>query len=109
MDAVQAVLMARKCQPDLILLDLGLPGGDGFLVLGRLATLLRTEAPVIVLSGRDPAENEARALSAGASVYLQKPADSDLLLATAQRLLAAPWEARGAEIEAYGSVAASWS
>jgi DNA-binding response OmpR family regulator len=75
-DALSAITVARKQAPDLVILDLGLPAGDGFLVLERmkgLADLVAT--PVIVLSARDPAENKKRALDAGAVAFFQKPPD----------------------------------
>ncbi len=81
-DGVGAISTARRERPDLILLDLGLPAGDGFQVLERLK--LNTELahiPVIVVSARDPEANEKRAMKAGASAYFQKPADDDALLA----------------------------
>jgi DNA-binding response OmpR family regulator len=77
MDGVAAVAMARQESPDLILLDLGLPAGDGFLVLERLRAMTELVAtPVIVLSARDPTGNKQRALRAGAVAYFQKPPDN---------------------------------
>jgi DNA-binding response OmpR family regulator len=80
-DGYAAIATAQKERPDLIILDLGLPAGDGFVVLDRLrgrASL--SGVPVIVLSARDPETNEERALTAGATAYFQKPADNDELL-----------------------------
>ena len=80
-DGMTAVSTARKEQPDLILLDLGLPAGDGFTVLQRLQMLLNTNTiPVIVTSSRDAKTTTAAALKAGAIAYFQKPLDLDLLL-----------------------------
>jgi DNA-binding response OmpR family regulator len=80
-DGVTAVSTARKEQPDLILLDLGLPAGDGFSVLQRLQMLINTNTiPVIVLSSRDPKSASDAALKAGAISYYQKPVDLDVLL-----------------------------
>jgi DNA-binding response OmpR family regulator len=63
MDAVSAIAVARKEMPDLVILDLGLPAGDGFVVLDRMKDLPDLMAiPVIVLSARDPAHNKKRAL-----------------------------------------------
>ncbi|HXN63894.1 MAG TPA: response regulator [Candidatus Acidoferrales bacterium] len=87
-DAVSAVATARQETPDLILLDLGLPAGDGFLVLERLRALPGlTATPVIVLSARDPANNERRALQAGAVAFFQKPPDNREFLAEIRRAL----------------------
>jgi DNA-binding response OmpR family regulator len=80
-DGTSAISSARKEQPDLILLDLGLPAGDGFTVLQRLQLIIQTSMiPVIVLSSRPPAGNKEAALRAGAVAYLQKPAKPEDLL-----------------------------
>ena len=80
-DAMTAVLEARRYKPDLILLDLGLPGGDGFVVMQRLSTIPALAViPVIVLSARDKDANENRAAMGGAVAYLQKPYDDETLL-----------------------------
>jgi DNA-binding response OmpR family regulator len=87
-DAVSAVAVARRETPDLILLDLGLPAGDGFLVLERLRAMTGLVAtPVIVLSARNPANNEQRALQAGAVAFFQKPPDSREFLTEIRRAL----------------------
>jgi two-component system KDP operon response regulator KdpE len=87
-DAVMALSIAKKEAPDLILLDLGLPGGDGFLVLERMKNIASLSCtPVIVISARDPVANEARAMQAGAEGYFQKPFDNDQLLGAIQRAL----------------------
>lgn len=80
-DGTSAISTARKELPDLVLLDLGLPAGDGFTVLKRLQMLIQTTTiPVIVVSARDPAANRDAALKAGAVAYLQKPLDTAVLL-----------------------------
>lgn len=81
-DGYSAVAVAQKEQPNLIILDLGLPAGDGFSVLERLKdsdTL--SDIPVIILTARDPQFNEQKTLLAGAIAYFQKPADNDQLMA----------------------------
>ena len=85
-DALQAMSVARKEQPDAILLDLGLPGGNGMMVLERLKanTSLRG-IPVIIVTADDPLVAEARALEAGAIAFLQKPVDQDKLMAVVQQ------------------------
>jgi two-component system KDP operon response regulator KdpE len=80
-DGYSAIASAQKDRPALIILDLGLPVGDGFVVLDRLQNIdALAGVPVIVLSARDPQMNEERALKAGAAAFFQKPADNDELL-----------------------------
>ena len=87
-DGVSGVAEARRQMPDVILLDLGLPAGDGFSVLERLqASDILATIPVIVISGRDRAAHRDRSLKAGAKLFLQKPVrNSDLLVAIEQTL-----------------------
>jgi CheY-like chemotaxis protein len=87
-DAVDAIAVARKEVPDPIILDLGLPAGDGFLVLERMRALADLVAiPVIVLSAWNPTDNKRRAVEAGATAYFHKPPDNhDLLMAIRQAL-----------------------
>ena len=82
-DGAGSIGMARKEKPALILLDLGLPAGDGFQVLERLKINNElSHIPVIVLSARDADVNERRSLKAGAYAYLEKPVDDEDLLET---------------------------
>ncbi len=87
-DGVSGIAETRKHMPDLILLDLGLPAGDGFTVLERLSINdSLAHIPVIVVSGRDRAANRDRALKAGAKIFLQKPVkNAELLYAIEQTL-----------------------
>jgi DNA-binding response OmpR family regulator len=90
-DSLSAVSEARKHLPDLIILDLGLPAGDGFIVLERFrANMNLSVIPVIVVSARDIHGNKERALRAGARAYVQKPWDDNQLLATISQLLDQP-------------------
>jgi len=90
-DSLSAVTEARKHQPDLIILDLGLPGGDGFVVLDRFRTHTALFViPVIVVSARDVKANKERALKAGAKAFVQKPWNDDELLALIRQLLGQP-------------------
>ncbi|MGC2527600.1 MAG: response regulator [Candidatus Acidiferrum sp.] len=80
-DGLTAISTARKEQPDLIVLDLGIPAGDGFVVMQRLQMLINTGTiPIIVLSSRTPIGNRDAALKAGAVAYIHKPLDMPLLL-----------------------------
>ena len=90
-DGMTAISTARKEKPDLVLLDLGLPAGDGFVVMQRLQTLLSTSIiPIIVLSSRNPSETEQAAKKAGAVAYLQKPVDPEKLLKLISDSIGAP-------------------
>jgi len=82
-DALSATAAAVKQEPCLVILDLGLPCGDGFVVMERLQKHDRlANVPVIVLTGRGKSKNLDRALQAGAVAFFQKPVeDGELLLA----------------------------
>ena len=72
-DGYSAIVVAQKEQPDLIILDLGLPAEDGLAVLKRFKesdTL--SQVPVIIMTGRDPQFNEQKTLRAGATAFFQK-------------------------------------
>jgi CheY-like chemotaxis protein len=65
-------------RPDLVILDLSLPKGDGFEVLEALKADPKLKTiPVIVMSGSDRAEHQARAYKLHAAAYIVKPADKD--------------------------------
>lgn len=87
-DAILGLSIAKRERPDLILLDLGLPGGGGFLLLDRFRDIASlSTVPVIVVSASDPNQNEARALAAGAQAYFQKPVENSNLMIAIQRAL----------------------
>jgi two-component system KDP operon response regulator KdpE len=80
-DGYSAIAMAQKEHPHLIILDLGLPAGDGFSVLKNLQQYPALSViPVIVLTARDAEGNEKRTLESGAVAFFQKPADNEELL-----------------------------
>jgi DNA-binding response OmpR family regulator len=87
-DGLAALSETRKHEPDLIILDLGLPLGDGFVVLDRLrANTYFALIPVVVVSARDIRGNKERALEAGARAFVHKPWNDDELLGIIARLL----------------------
>jgi two-component system KDP operon response regulator KdpE len=80
-DGLSSVSVARKEQPDAIILDLGLPAGDGYDVMKRLRAMIPlAQIPIIVLTAKDAATNRDRALEAGASYFLEKPFENQELL-----------------------------
>jgi len=87
-DSISAISEARKQQPDVIILDLGLPGGDGFTVLERLQAIPSLAVvPVIVVTARAGDGSKERTLKAGANVFLQKPWNDSVLLAIISELI----------------------
>ena len=90
-DVITSVIMARKHEPDLIILDLGLPAGDGFVVIERLKMVPALALiPVIIVSGRAGLANQELALEAGVKAFLQKPVDNAELLAVIRKTLGDP-------------------
>ena len=88
-DAGEAVPVAVREGPDVILLDLGLPGGGGLTVLARLKSMFETAGtPVLVISGSgvDP----EWAIAAGAKGYFEKPADPDVVIRMIQKVIEEP-------------------
>ena len=81
----EALVLAADRRPDIVLLDLGLPGIDGIETLTRLRTF--TDVPVIVLTARERAADKVAALDAGADDYVTKPFDTDELLARVRAAL----------------------
>jgi CheY-like chemotaxis protein len=87
-DAVSATAAVVAERPDLMILDLGLPCGDGFVVMDRLNKHdVLFNIPVIVVTGRELAENQDRALRAGAVAFFQKPVEDQTLLAAISKAL----------------------
>ena len=91
-DGYSAIALAQKEQPHLIILDLGLPAGDGFAVLKNLQQYpALSDIPVIVLTARDSDSTEKRTLEAGAVAFFQKPADNEELLGVIRACLQTGW------------------
>jgi DNA-binding response OmpR family regulator len=89
-DGVTNISEARRNMPDLMILYLRLPAGDGFSVLERMkANEDLASIPVIVLSGQDRVDNRDRAIRAGAKTFLQKPIEHGKLLAVIRLILGA--------------------
>jgi PAS domain S-box-containing protein len=84
----EALAMAERAAPDLVLLDIQLPGIDGFEVLRRLRAMpAMSGVPVVAVSANAMPEDRARAMAAGFDDYVTKPIDMPLLLATVDRWL----------------------
>ena len=90
-DAVTATTVARREQPELVILDLGLPGGDGFLVIERLRALRDLEMiPIVVVTARTTPEARERAEAAGVAAFFEKPFDADEVLTKVRQILDRP-------------------
>ncbi len=77
----EAVRLAAEHEPDVVLMDIRMPGGDGLTALGRIK-LDNPEMPVLVLSTYDNPTYVARAVALGAAGYVLKGAPRDRLLET---------------------------
>src|SRR5881628_2570670 len=87
-DAASALTVVNRERPDLILLDLGLPAGDGFLVLERLHKIETLAAiPVLVVTGRSDPETRKRVEAMGITPVLVKPVGTEVLLAAVRSAL----------------------
>lgn len=84
-DGVEGLQVALTEQPDLVVLDLNLPGLDGMSVLSRLRDA-RCDARVLVLTARGDVGDRVKGLQAGADDYLPKPFAMDELIARVEAL-----------------------
>ena len=99
-DGHQALWMAQKRHPDLILLDIGLPGMDGFEVCRQLRDNPATEhIPVIFLSALDDVDSKVRGLELGAVDYIGKPYQMQEVLARVQTRLTLSRRRRELEVQ----------
>jgi DNA-binding response OmpR family regulator len=88
----KAVELAERTQPDLIVLDMMLPGRSGFMVLEKIkARKPKNSKPfVIMITGNQGARHKMFAETMGVNEYFNKPVKLDKLVATAHRLLLPP-------------------
>ncbi len=87
-DALQAWMAALRSAPQLILLDINMPGGTGIEVLKRLRMSTKTQhIPVIVVSSEEDPATESMARSLGAVGFLHKPVEQEQLCAAVKLAL----------------------
>jgi DNA-binding response OmpR family regulator len=88
----KAVELAEKSQPDLVVLDMMLPGRSGFLVLEKIKARKPKNAKpfVIMITGNQGSRHKMYAETLGVSEYFNKPVKLDKLISTAERLLVPP-------------------
>jgi DNA-binding response OmpR family regulator len=87
-DGAQAIFVAHKEKPDLILLDIRMPAGDGFSVAEKLKDSTHTlNIPIIFLSGSPEKDAQERAMELGSRFFIKKPYDPEELLDAIRRVL----------------------
>ena len=88
-DGAEALEQIDRHGPDVMLLDLNLPGMDGYSVLAHVRSRPATEAlPVVVLTAKGDEDNEVRVLQAGADDFLTKPFRARALYARLEKIMA---------------------
>jgi len=86
-DGPSALSAAQSRPPEVVLLDLGLPGMDGWEVVGRLRQMRFARRPqVIAVTGYDGAEHRKRSYRMGIDFHLAKPVDPGMICAVVERL-----------------------
>ena len=99
-DAASAVSQVRKHQPDVVVLDISLPGGDGFLVADRLRRMDGSAStPVIFITASKRPDLRERAMQLGAVGFLEKPFEA-MSLADAIESALSPGENWSPAVEA---------
>jgi DNA-binding response OmpR family regulator len=86
-DALIGVSMAVRNQPDLLILDISMPAGDGFAVAERVRALVPSPMPIIFLTASKQPSFRARAAELGAAAFFEKPFKSNELLAAIEAAL----------------------
>ena len=85
-DGAQGIFMAHKEKPDLIILDIRMPAGNGFGVAEKLKQSVDIPPiPVIFLTGSPEKDSEKKAMALGARFYIKKPYDPEELLDAIER------------------------
>jgi len=89
-DAVTGISETTRNKPDLVLLDISMPGGGGLLVAQRIRSLTPVAAtPIIFLTASKQPDLRAKALELGAADFFEKPYEADDLLAAIRRIFGA--------------------
>ena len=85
-DGPQGLVQAQEAGPDIVLLDIWMPGMDGLEVLSRLKHL-QPQLPVVIISGHGNVETAVKATRLGAFDFVEKPLDMDKILLTVRNAL----------------------
>src|SRR5216684_2546790 len=87
-DGILGLSMAVGNRPDLVLMDIALPTGDGFTLAERIKTHVPTPTPIIFLTAGKSPELRERAQQLGAAAFFEKPYEAEALLAAVKQALA---------------------
>ncbi|MCC6140556.1 MAG: response regulator [Nitrospira sp.] len=90
-DTLQATGRALRDKPALIILDLILPGGDGWMLLDRFKTnILTKHIPIVIVTGQTKPGLEEQSKTKGAAGFFHKPIEKEAFVSTITALLTAP-------------------
>ena len=78
-DGVEAVALAREFNPDIVLLDIGMPRMDGYEAARQIRAELGSRVLLVALTGWGQEEDQRRALAAGFNKHVTKPAEPDIV------------------------------
>lgn len=106
-DGIGAVNVFPEVKPALVLLDLMLPGRDGWAVLEEIRG--QSSCPVIIITARGAVEDRLKGLNRGADDYIAKPFDPDEVVARVQAVLRRPPRLVEQEVFRIGSLAVDFT
>lgn len=87
-DAVMGIRSAVKNQPDLVIMDIAMPGGDGLSLAESMQEATTTcNTPIIFITASKKISHREKALELGAAGFFEKPYDSDRLLSKVSQLI----------------------
>jgi len=89
-DCYSGVAVFTKTTPDLVLLDINMPGGNGFSVAERIQCLSAKRVPIVFITASKQPEFLDRALALGASGFIEKPYDPAQVLTLLENVLNKP-------------------
>ena len=87
-DALSGVNTALQYLPDLVVLDISMPAGDGFVVAERVRKLLSSSMPIIFITGQSQPGAREKAMTLGACAFIEKPFQAEEVLAVVEEQLA---------------------
>jgi two-component system response regulator MprA len=86
-DGIQVMETLKTKNYDLLILDVGMPGFDGYHVAEQISSKEGYRAKIVILTGRDIAMDSSQALLSGADAFLEKACGIDMLLKTVEKMI----------------------